>query len=405
MKYGIWLKCLALIRCLRFLLEKVEILIQSAYIHIPFCHHICHYCDFNKVFFHNQPVDEYLDVLQMEMKNSIKKYPTSALKTIFIGGGTPTALDARQLDRLLQSIHEELKPTEQLIEFAVEANPGELTIDKLEVLKNGGVNRLSVGVQSFNDELLAKIGRVHRKEDVFRTLKLAEKAGFTNMSLDLMYGLPGQTVEDFKETLDIAFSLNVQHYSAYSLIVEPKTVFYNLMKKGRLSLPPQDEEAVMYELAMNEMEKHGFKQYEISNYAIPGYESEHNLTYWNNEYYYGFGAGSHGYVNGYRTANYGPLKKYMEHVHETGLAQMEIHEVMDNEKMEEEIFLGLRKTAGVSKSKFQSKFNTELNAVFGKQIEELAAKELLLETEDSIKLSRRGKLLGNEVFQEFIGVI
>lgn len=350
-------------------------------------------------------MDEYLQALQLEMKNSTQKYPTTSLKTIFIGGGTPTALDEKQLDHLLEAIHRELKPTNQLTEFAVEANPGELTIEKLNILKNGGVNRLSIGVQSFNDDLLARIGRVHRKEDVFRTLRLAEKAGFTNISLDLMYGLPGQTVQDFKETLNIAFSVNVQHYSAYSLIVEPKTVFYNLMKKGRLSLPPQDEEAIMYELVMGEMERHGFKQYEISNYAIPGYESQHNLTYWNNEYYYGLGAGAHGYVNGYRIANYGPLKKYMDCVHDTGLGQMDIHKVTNNEKMEEELFLGLRKIEGVSKVLFKEKFSITLEDLFREQIDGLVAKQLLVETDDFIKLSNKGKLLGNEVFQEFINVI
>jgi oxygen-independent coproporphyrinogen-3 oxidase len=379
-------------------------MIQSAYIHIPFCHHICHYCDFNKVFFKQQPVDEYIEMLIKEMNHAAQKKTRDPLKTVFIGGGTPTALSASQLDRLLEGITTELLPTNELVEFAVEANPGELSFDKLQVLKNAGVNRLSIGVQSFNDELLHRIGRVHRREDVFRTIQQAEQIGFDNMSIDLMYGLPGQTVDDFKESLATAFTLNVKHFSAYSLIVEPKTVFYNLMQKGKLSLPPQEQEAHMYELSMEQMEKHGFKQYEISNYAIPGYESNHNLTYWNNDYYFGFGAGAHGYIDGVRTSNIGPIKKYMEQIGQTGEAFNSQNVVSKEEKMEEEMFLGLRKTAGVSKEIFFKKFHVELLEVFSQQIEKLVNLGLLKNDEQALRLTHHGKLLGNEVFQEFISL-
>ncbi|MBZ5749805.1 radical SAM family heme chaperone HemW [Metabacillus rhizolycopersici] len=377
---------------------------QSAYIHIPFCHHICHYCDFNKVYFKQQPVDEYIEMLIKEMNHARQKGNGEQLKTIFIGGGTPTALTATQLDRLLEGITLALLPSNELIEFAVEANPGELSLDKLKVLKNAGVNRLSIGVQSFNDELLKKIGRVHRKEDVFRTIEQAEQVGFNNMSIDLMYGLPGQTIDNFKDSLATAFALNVKHFSAYSLIVEPKTVFYNLMQKGKLSLPPQELEAQMYEVSMEQMEKHGFKQYEISNYAIPGYESNHNLTYWNNDYYYGFGAGAHGYLNGVRTSNIGPIKKYMEQIEQTGEAYNSKNAVSNEEGMEEEMFLGLRKTAGVNKEMFYKKFQVQMENVFSEQINKLVKQGLIINEEQAIKLTHQGKLLGNEVFQEFIGL-
>ncbi|PGT82912.1 MULTISPECIES: radical SAM family heme chaperone HemW [Bacillaceae] len=378
-------------------------MIKSAYIHIPFCHHICHYCDFNKVFFKQQPVDEYIESLITEMHyaKEINKQQ-EPLKTIFIGGGTPTALSAKQLDRLLEGISTELLSTNELIEFAVEANPGELSIEKLEVLKNAGVNRLSIGVQSFDDELLNKIGRVHRKDDVFRTIKQAEQVGFDNLSLDLMYALPGQTIEQFRETLETAFTLNVKHFSAYSLIIEPKTVFYNLMQKGKLTLPPQEHEAQMYELAMEEMEKHGFKQYEISNYSIPGYESQHNLTYWNNEYYYGFGAGAHGYVNGLRTSNVGPIRKYMENIDESGTAFSAQTKVSKEEEMEEQMFLGLRKVKGVNKETFHKRFSVKLEEKFGSQIQKLVKQGLLVDDDESLFLTHKGKLLGNEVFQEFL---
>ncbi|MCM3596293.1 radical SAM family heme chaperone HemW [Metabacillus idriensis] len=380
-------------------------MVKAAYLHIPFCEQICHYCDFNKVFLKNQPVDEYLDSMQMEMKNTLIKYPSDSLETIFIGGGTPTALNEKQMEKLLIAINEEFKPSPSLHEFAVEANPGDLSYEKLKVMKDLGVNRLSFGVQTFNDSLLEKIGRTHRSADVMKSIELAKKAGFDNISIDLMYGLPGQTIHDFRDSLKIAFGLDVQHYSSYSLIVEPKTVFYNLMSKGRLILPPQEDEAVMYEYLMEEMEQHGFHQYEISNFALPGYESRHNLTYWNNEEYYGIGAGAHSYTGNIRRANAGPLKKYMQLIEETGFPYLNEHQVTEAEKMEEELFLGLRKSAGVSKKRFADKFGVPIANVFGLQIREQTEKGLLNDGQDSISLTHQGKLLGNEVFQAFLGVV
>lgn len=211
-------------------------MIQAAYIHIPFCEHICHYCDFNKVFLKGQPVDEYLDSLEKEMKLTIEKYGQQELSTIFVGGGTPTSLSASQLERLCGMVNKELKLRPQQ-EYTFEANPGDLTEDKLKALYEGGVNRLSFGVQSFNNELLKRIGRTHKAEDVFSSIEAAKKIGFNNISVDLIYSLPGQTLEDFQETLKTAFTLDIQHYSGYSLIIEPKTVFYNLMRKGNYLHP------------------------------------------------------------------------------------------------------------------------------------------------------------------------
>ncbi|MBD8069209.1 radical SAM family heme chaperone HemW [Bacillus sp. PS06] len=380
-------------------------MVQAAYLHIPFCSQICHYCDFNKVFLQGQPVEEYLASMDTEMKNTVAAYPYSKLKTIFVGGGTPTVLNEHQLDFFLSSIHKHLGPIDDSIEFTFEANPGDLSIEKLKLMKDAGVNRLSFGVQTFNDQLLHAIGRTHRKADVFKSIDMAREAGFTNVSLDLIYALPKQTIADFQETLDIALTLGVEHFSAYSLIIEPKTVFYNRMRKGTLSLPSQENEATMYEILMDTMTSSNYKQYEISNFAKPGYESKHNLTYWNNEEYYGIGAGAHSYVNGKRIANAGPIKKYMTKIAETGLPYIDTNEVSINEMMEEELFLGLRKTAGVSKEHFHLKFKRELMDVFGEQITEQKSKGLLEETSDAVRLTHQGKFLGNEVFQAFIGLI
>ncbi|WP_066311976.1 radical SAM family heme chaperone HemW [Bacillus sp. FJAT-29814] len=378
-------------------------MIKAAYLHIPFCEHICHYCDFNKVFLKGQPVDEYLQAIQQEMQLTLQHYPTTELETIFVGGGTPTSLDEKQLFIFCESINRRLPQSENL-EFTFEANPGDLSKDKLQILKEAGVNRLSLGVQTFNAKLLEKIGRVHRAKDVFKTIEAAKSVGFENISIDLIYSLPTQTVEDFKQTLTTAFSLDIQHFSAYSLIIEPKTVFYNLMKKGKLPTPGEDIEAQMYELVMEEMEKRGFHQYEISNFSIPGYESRHNLTYWNNEHYYGFGAGAHSYLNGVRRSNIAPVKKYIDRITGGELPVLEVNSVSMAEQMEEEMFLGLRKTDGVSVKHFIEKFAQDPGEIFKNEITDLVTKGLLELEGDRIRLTKRGRLLGNEVFQAFLGV-
>lgn len=379
-------------------------MVQAAYIHIPFCVHICHYCDFNKVFIKGQPVDDYLKALQVEMERTIQQSNDNELKTVFVGGGTPTSLSQEQLKTLLTTMRNTL-PIRQDAEITFEANPGDLTEDKLMVLREGGVNRLSLGVQSFDEQLLKKIGRTHQVEDVYRTVENAKKHGFQNVSIDLMYGLPGQTLESFVHSLQETFQLNIQHVSSYSLIVEPKTVFYNLMRKGKLHLPSEDDDAKMYETLLQMTKQHGFHQYEISNFAKRGFESKHNLTYWNNEEYYGFGAGAHSYVDGVRKSNIGPVNHYIQQINDGKLPILEEATLTLTEKMEEEMFLGLRKTEGVSIENFQEKFKQNPLQLFSEQLESLKKKRLIDISSGHIKLTKKGMFLGNEVFQAFIGVI
>jgi len=376
---------------------------RGVYIHIPFCHQICNYCDFNKVFFKNQPVDQYIEALGMEMAMTVQQMPQAfeRIETIFLGGGTPTALSAPQITRLLELIREHI-PMEHVVEFSSEANPDELSEDKLRALFNGGVNRLSMGVQSFDQGLLEKIGRTHSNEHVYETIALAKKVGFTNISIDLMYGLPHQTMEQWKETLDLALQLDLPHYSAYSLIVEPKTIFYIQYAKGRLALPTEDLEAEMYDVLMNEMEAHGLKQYEISNFAKPGFSSIHNKIYWDNDEYAGFGAGAHGYLEGVRYSNYGPIKKYMEAVEAGSRPLVHEHEVTQTERKEEQMFLGLRKTDGISNEVFERKFNETIFDTYRKVIEGLVKDGLLESNEYGVRLTRKGRFVGNEVFQQFL---
>lgn len=376
---------------------------RGIYIHIPFCHQICHYCDFNKVFFENQPVDEYVETLDKELsllKQSGADF--TKVETVFFGGGTPTALTAKQLERLLEIVHSYIN-VKTLTEFSTEANPDELTMDKLSVLKNGQVKRLSLGVQSFDADLLKKIGRSHSPKQAIDVVNNARRAGFENISIDMIYALPGQTQAQWKDTLDQALALELPHYSGYSLIVEPKTVFYNLMNKGRLPLPGEDEETVMFAELIDRMQRAGRSQYEISNFAIPGSESIHNMIYWENDEYAGIGAGAHGYLNGVRYANIAPLKRYMEHVETGALPRKEENTVTLQESMEEEMFLGLRRTEGVSIQHFAEKFGITMDEKYGAVIRNLMQKDLLELHENRIRLTRNGIFKGNEAFQQFLG--
>lgn len=375
---------------------------RGMYIHIPFCHQICHYCDFNKVFFKNQPVDEYIEAMGQEL--SIMRQEGISFKdveTVFLGGGTPTSLSEKQLERLLEIIHEYVD-VRSLKEFSTEANPDELTFGKLTVLKNGGVNRLSIGVQSFDAELLTKIGRTHSPGDAERVVGEARKAGFDNISIDLIYGLPGQTIAQWQDTLEQATALDLPHYSGYSLIVEPKTVFYNLMNKGKLPLPGEDIETEMFTMLIEHMQSHGRNRYEISNFAIPGQESIHNLIYWENATYAGIGAGAHGYINGTRYSNIGPIAKYIEKTAAGNRPLQQTHLVTETEAMEEEMFLGLRKSNGVSRSLFQKKFGKSLENVYGETLQSLIKDGLVMQLDDTVKLTERGVYRGNDVFQQFL---
>lgn len=375
---------------------------RGMYIHIPFCHQICHYCDFNKVFFKDQPVDEYIESIGKELE-IMKQEGLSfkQIKTVFLGGGTPTSLSEKQLDRLLAIINEYVDVS-SLKEFSTEANPDELTYGKMRVLKNGGVNRLSIGVQSFDAQLLKAIGRTHGPDDVVTVINDARRANFDNISIDLIYGLPNQTIEQWTDTLQKATDLDLKHYSGYSLIVEPKTVFYNLQNKGKLPLPGEDIETEMFEMLIQHMSDHGRERYEVSNFAVPGFESEHNLLYWDNATYAGIGAGAHGYIGDTRYSNIGPLKRYMEKIDEGERPTQQTHIVTKQEAMEEEMFLGLRKTKGVSISLFNEKFNQTLDDVYGETIQSLIQKDYVEQVGDKIKLTEFGLLRGNDVFQQFL---
>ncbi|MDK7113727.1 radical SAM family heme chaperone HemW [Staphylococcus pettenkoferi] len=369
--------------------------VQSAYIHIPFCVRICTYCDFNKYFIQNQPVDEYLSCLIKEMETS----EVRQLKTLFVGGGTPTALSETQLERLLQAITS-LFTIED--EFSFEANPDELTLNKVRLLKKYGVNRLSMGVQTFNPQLLELLGRTHAPEDIYQAIDNARRVGIESISLDLMYHLPQQSLDDFKESLDIALSLNIDHISSYGLILEPQTQFYNMYRKGKLKLPSEDVGEEMYTYLIERLNQTSFHQYEISNFAKKGHESGHNKVYWKNEGYYGFGAGASGYVDGERYTNVNPVNHYIKKIQAGERPVLHSTRPTIQEQMEEEMFLGLRMNKGVSIKRFEEKFDQSIDQIYGQTLNQLVSDGLIEINDGFISLTERGKVIGNEVFEAFL---
>ena len=368
----------------------------SAYVHIPFCTQICYYCDFSKVFIKNQPVDSYLEHLIEEYDS----YDIKKLRTLYIGGGTPTALSAPQLAFLLEKLTDKLDLS-YLEELTIEANPGDLDQEKIAVLKNSPVNRVSLGVQTFNDRMLKQIGRSHLEKDIYENIANLKKAGFDNISIDLIYALPKQTMEDVKTNVAKAIALDIPHMSLYSLILENHTVFMNRMRRGKLPLPKEDLEAEMFEYIIAELEKAGFEHYEISNFSKPGFESRHNLMYWDNAEYYGIGAGASGYVDGIRYKNHGPIRHYL-HAVEAGNARVQEEVLTLHEKMEEEMFLGLRKKSGVSKKRFEEKFGLSFEDQYGAVVSELTEQGLLVPDKDIVRMTKKGLFLGDTVAEKFI---
>lgn len=379
---------------------------KALYVHIPFCTNKCHYCDFTSYILKGQPVDLYLDALEEEMKRTIADIAPERIETVFVGGGTPTVLTPPQMERFLRSVREHF-PVSEGVEFTMEANPGTTDLDKLQAMRDGGVNRISFGVQSFDNVLLERIGRIHNVDDVYRSLENARKVGFDNLSIDLMFGLPGQTVEHLADSVDRAMALELPHYSLYSLKVEENTLFHKLYERNELPLPPEDEEFNMFLLLMNKLKEGGYRHYEISNFAKAGFESRHNSTYWRNEPYYGLGAGAHGYARRVRHVNIKGVQPYID-ANKQQLPRLSVDEVTQREAMEDFMMVGLRLLEGVRASSFSGQFpGCTLEGEFGSVIEKLLGQGLLEKQENDgervYRLSERGVLLGNEVFGAFLG--
>ncbi|THF75053.1 radical SAM family heme chaperone HemW [Cohnella fermenti] len=380
---------------------------RALYIHIPFCTNKCFYCDFNSYVVEGQPVDAYLDALEREMERTVRELPPETIRKVFVGGGTPTVLNPVQMKRFLDSVARHF-PVAKDAEFTMEANPGTTDPAKLEAMLAGGVNRISFGAQSFDNELLKAIGRIHEADDVIRSIGNARRAGFSNLSIDLMFGLPRQTLKHLADSVTTALQLDLPHYSLYGLKVEENTLFHRLYERGELPLPEEELEVDMYQHLRDRLGAAGYVQYEISNFAKPGRESRHNSTYWHNEPYYGLGAGAHGYARGFRHLNIKGVQAYIDAAN-AGVPRKETNAVPVREAMEDFMMVGLRLLEGVRTAGFKEQFGgTALESVFGPVLAKLRKQNLLeaIPGEDGealgYRLTATGIPLGNEVFGAFL---
>ena len=355
--------------------------IKNCYIHIPFCNKICSYCDFCKLYYDEKLVNKYLDELEKEISNI---YQGEELETIYIGGGTPSALNNKQLERLFKVI--EVFNKSNNIEFTIESNFENITKDKLLIYKKYGINRLSFGLESINKSNLSLLNRNITKNKVEDTINMCRELGFTNINIDLMYALPTEDIKILKEDLSYLFSLDVEHISTYSLIIEDHTM---LKINGVINIP-EDLDSEMYELICKEMKNHNYDHYEISNFSKTGYYSKHNLCYWNNEHYYGFGLGSSSYIDNKRITNTRSINRYLE-----GNYVLESIELSEIEMIEYEIMLNLRKSEGILLKDFKDKYQKDLLDIV--DISELINNKLLIVEDNHVKIPEDKWYISNEI--------
>ncbi|WP_304507507.1 radical SAM family heme chaperone HemW [Anaerotignum sp.] len=374
---------------------------MGLYVHIPFCKKKCLYCDFPSFGSMEEKYEEYVSALEREVEKRGQYYKSCQISSIFFGGGTPTVLSKEQLARLMLKIKKSFFLAKDA-EITIEANPGTIEKEKAEVLKKIGFNRLSMGVQAWQNRLLSTLGRIHTIEEFQNNFQVVRKAGFDNINVDLMFALPTQTFGDWKETLDKITSMNPEHISAYSLIIEEGTPFYEAFQKGELLEIGEELDREMYHYAVSFLEKRGYGQYEISNFAKAGRESRHNEIYWQTEPYLGVGLGAHSYLNGNRFHNTYDLDKYILAEGEISLLEEEKEVVTKEDAMGEFMFLGLRMTEGVSYESFFSRFGVEMTSVYGAVIYDFVESGLMMQTENGVALTARGIDLSNQVFAKFL---
>ena len=374
----------------------------GVYIHIPFCRQKCFYCDFPSYAGRESLMASYTEALcqQIEIQGFSYRQKWGRPATVYIGGGTPTALPEENMAQILKAVAAYIGM--DIEEFTVECNPGTVDADYLGMLKAHGVNRLSFGVQSFNDRLLRRIGRIHTGAEAVTAVQLAQAAGFENISLDLIYGLPEQAMADLQDSVRQALDLDIQHISIYGLQVEEGTVFARQQELGKLDLPAEEEAEVMYDYMTEVLPQHGYRRYEVSNFARPGFESRHNCSYWHDVPYLGLGAAAHSYLEGQRYAAAADIQRYIAGIKAgTEIWQLE-EEPTRQHAMEEFAFLALRTAEGLSAAAFAEKFQVSLQSVYGEVMEKLARQGLLLVDEAGCRLTEKGFKYGNVAFAEFI---
>ena len=369
------------------------------YVHIPFCKQKCSYCDFISYCDKNDLIEKYIKALKQEIENSsVNEYEIS---TIYIGGGTPSYIESKYISEILKTIKQKYNISRN-VEITIEVNPGTATKEKLRDYVEAGINRISIGLQSCNNNLLKMIGRIHTYEEFLSTYKLAREVGFKNINVDLMIGLPNQTLDDVKKSLEEISKLNPEHISVYSLIVEEGTPIEKKIAKGQLKLPNEELEREEYWEVKKFLENLGYKHYEISNFAKTGYESKHNLNCWEQKEYLGFGAAAHSYMKKTRYSNTENIEKYINQEMQSKQLHM-VHEVQKEEEQKKEyMLLGLRKIDGVQISSFKNKFGCNPIMEFKNELNKLTQEGLIEIDLDQIKLTEKGIDLANIVWEEFI---
>jgi len=369
----------------------------ALYVHIPFCETKCPYCDFNSFAVEGLDVDGYLEALAREM--DARGVPADPF-SVFIGGGTPTVVTPEQLDRYLADITARLSP-DPAREFTVEANPGSLTAEKVAVLRSHGVNRLSLGAQSLIDRHLETLGRVHRASDVEDAVRLGREGGIPRLSLDFIYGVPGMRRTEWMETLERAISWDLGHLSCYALIFEPGTEFTRRRRAGTMRAIPEEDELFCFRWTERRLREASYERYEISNFARPGMECKHNINYWHNGSYAGFGAGAHSYLGRRRFGNERRLDRYVSLVRERGDAAVSEESLADEEAARETVALGLRTAAGVDLAAIGDRFGLDLPALLSPTVRELETAALVTRA-PRLRLTRRGWRLADAVAAAFL---
>ena len=376
------------------------------YIHIPFCYKKCFYCDFVSYENKEDIIEEYIDALCMEILQNAEILSEYTISTIYFGGGTPSYIDSKYITKVMDTLKLFVTDASPLKEVTIEVNPNSTSLEKLTDYYNSGINRLSIGLQSTHDKILRNIGRTHSFKDFKSTLENAKKAGFTNISVDLMYPLPGLNITSFKDSLNSIMKLkdeyNIRHVSVYNLEVHENTRLDFLLKEGFVSLCNEDEEYEMRKELNNIIEKNNFKKYEISNYAIPGFESKHNLCYWNQEKYLGFGVNASSFFNLKRYTNTKDINEYISGIKNNQNIIVESEELDKLALMKEYVILKLRLKSGINKNEFKEKFNIDIYDIFNTEFTSLKNDNLVIEEEDRIYLSKRGEEVANIVWEMFV---
>lgn len=371
------------------------------YIHVPFCRAKCYYCDFNSYAGREDYIPAYFNALKNEISIYSEMMKDYYVKTVFIGGGTPSLVDTQHIYEIINLCNHSFNIIPGA-EISIEANPGTLSKEKLLSYKAIGINRLSMGLQACQDNLLKSIGRIHTRNEFVSNFNQAVKAGFKNINVDLIFGMPGQLLKEWNETLSDVMELEPAHISCYSLKIEEGTTFGRMLEHGDIRQVEDELDREMYYEAISVITGKGYRHYEISNFAMPGFESRHNMIYWNAQEYIGVGAGAHSYFQGRRYNNTSELDKYINLVKDEGIPKENITLISKDEEMSEYMILGLRLVDGISPQEFSERFGVDLFELYHNQLDELTKGQLLEYTGKRIRLTQKGLDLANQVFMAFL---